>query len=193
PLGFGSQIEFGWVFVVAIIAGLIAKENVVATLATLAACLIAVNPGVGLGGLDIMAEDGVDAVHAMIELTQITVPALLSFIAFNMTTIPCFAAVTTARAELGKRSFNWTLVFWLVVSYVTGAAVYTIGSWWWTLFIWLAVVATAVTLIIFYNKGKIKISLPKIKKKNKSKPSCCSDCSSCCTKCDSSAQDNENT
>ncbi|MCH5157124.1 MAG: ferrous iron transporter B [Clostridiales bacterium] len=192
PLGFGSQIKFGWVFVVAIIAGLIAKENVVATLATLAACLIAVNPGAGLGGLDIMAEDGVDAVHAMIELTQITVPALLSFIAFNMTTIPCFAAVTTARSELGKKRFGWTIVFWLVTSYVTGAAMYTIGSWWWTLFIWLAVVATAVTLIILYNKGKIKISIPKLRKKNKSKPSCCSECSSCPSKCDSSTRDDEN-
>ena len=190
PLGFGSQIEFGWVFVVAIIAGLIAKENVVATLATLAACLIAVNPGVGLGGLDIMAEDGVDAVHAMIELTQITVPALLSFIAFNMTTIPCFAAVTTARSELGdKKRFNFTLVFWLVASYITGTAVYTIGSWWWTLFIWLAVVAVVVTVIVLYNKGKIKLTLPK-KAKN-SKLSCCDGCSAC-TMCDSTKTNEKN-
>ena len=190
PLGFGSQIKYGWVFVVAIIAGLIAKENVVATLATLAACLIAVNPGVGLGGLDIMAEDGIDAVHAMIELTQITVPALISFIAFNMTTIPCFAAVTTAKSELGdKKRFNWTLVFWLVTSYITACAVYTIGSWWWTLFIWLAVAAAVTTVIVLYNKGKIKIKLPK-KKATKNKTSCCEGCANC-SLCDSSTSNEQ--
>ena len=38
PLGFGSQLgTYGWVFVVAAISGLIAKENVIATFATLAA------------------------------------------------------------------------------------------------------------------------------------------------------------
>ena len=192
PLGFGSQLgEFGWVFVVAIIAGLIAKENVVATLATLAACLVATG-NFTFGGLNIMAEDGVDAVRAIITATGVTVPALISFIAFNMTTIPCFAAVTTAKSELGgKKRFGWTLVFWLVASYITGAAVYTIGSWWWTLFIWLVVVATVVTLIVLHNKGKIKINLPKIKRKNKSKPSCCSDCSSCCTQCDDANKHNK--
>ena len=186
PLGFGSQIgEYGWVFVVAIIAGLIAKENVVATLATLATCLLAVNSGLNLGGLDILAEDGIDAVRAIVSLTGVTVPALISFIAFNMTTIPCFAAVTTAKGELGnKKRFNWTLVFWMVTSYLTGCVVYTIGSWWWTLFIWLAVIGAVVTLVVLYNKGKIKFTLPKRTKKDK-KPSCCSDCSSCGYNCPS--------
>jgi len=41
PLGFGSQLKaFGWVFAVAAITGLIAKENVVSTLGTLAACIV---------------------------------------------------------------------------------------------------------------------------------------------------------
>ena len=160
PLGFGSQLgEFGWVFVVAIIAGLIAKENVVATLATLAACLIATGNSLS-GALDIAAEDGIDAVRAIIEITHATAPALISFIAFNMTTIPCFAAVGTAKSELqDKKRFNWTLVFWLVVSYITGSIVYTVGSWWWTLFIWLAVAAAVVCVVVFYNKGKIKFNL----------------------------------
>ena len=40
PLGFGSQLgAWGWVFVVAAITGLIAKENVIATFGTLAACI----------------------------------------------------------------------------------------------------------------------------------------------------------
>ena len=153
PLGFGSQLgQFGWVFVVATVAGLIAKENVIATFATLAACLIAV-AGLDFGGLDIAAEDGINAVQAMIMATGITVPALIAFIAYNMTTIPCFAAVGTAKAELGtKKSFNGTLIFWLATSYIIGAMVYTIGSWWWTLFIWAAVIAIAVTCIVLWNK-----------------------------------------
>ena len=37
------------------------------------------------------------------------------------------------------------------------AAVYTIGSWWWTLFIWLAVVAVVTTFIVLRNLGKFDI------------------------------------
>lgn len=153
PLGFGSQLgQYGWVFVVAVVAGLIAKENVIATFATLAACLVAV-AGIDFGELAIDAEDGVDAVQAMIMATGITVPAIISFIAFNMTTIPCFAAVGTAKAELGdKKRYHGTLVFWLASSYCIGAMIYTIGSWWWTLFIWLVVIALVVTGIVLWNK-----------------------------------------
>jgi len=91
-------------------------------------------------------------VEAMIAASGISVAGLLSFIAFNMTTIPCFAAVATAKAELGKSTFNWTLVFWLVASFIAGAAVYTVVSWWWTAFIWVAVFALAIALIRLYNK-----------------------------------------
>lgn len=157
PLGFGSQLGvYGWVFVVAVVAGLIAKENVIATFGTLGACLVAV-AGMEFGGLDIFAEDGIDAVQAMIMATGITIPGLISFIAFNMTTIPCFAAVATAKAELPSKSrYNWTLLFWLASSYIVGAVVYTIGSWWWTSFIWAVVVAGVVALIILKNKGMLK-------------------------------------
>ena len=165
PLGFGSQLGgYGWVFVLAAVAGLIAKENVISTFATLGACLIAANIP-ALSGFDaalLEDESGVQAVIAMIYATGITVPGLISFIAFNMTTIPCFAAVGTAKSELGdKKRFKWTLVFWLATSYLVGAIVYTVGSWWWTLFIWLAVAAGVTCFIVFYNKGKIKFKLPK--------------------------------
>ena len=158
PLGFGSQLgQFGWVFVVAIVAGLIAKENVIATFATLAACLMAV-VGADFGELAIDAEDGIDAVQAMIQATGITVPALIAFIAFNMVTIPCFAAVATAKAELpDKKTYTGTLIFWLVASYIVSAIIYTIGSWWWTLFIWAVVVAGVVGLIIWKNKSAQKV------------------------------------
>ena len=152
PMGFGSQLgQFGWVFVVAAVTGLIAKENVIATFSTLAACLMAVS-GLDFGDLAINAEDGIDAVRAMIQATGITVPALLSFIAFNMTTIPCFAAVATAKSELiNKKTYNLTLLFWVATSYIVGAVVYTVGSWWWTAFIWALVAALAVVVIKLYN------------------------------------------
>lgn len=153
PLGFGSQLgTYGWVFVVAAISGLIAKENVIATFATLAACLAAV-ASLDIGGLDIEAEEGIDAVQAMIQATGIGVPGLIAFIAFNMTTIPCFAAVGTAKAELmNNKSYHGTLIFWIVSSFIVAAAVYTIGSWWWTAFIWAVAIAITAYLVVLYNK-----------------------------------------
>ena len=155
PVGFGSQLgEYGWVFVLAAVSGLIAKENVISTFGTLAACLLA-NPAVAaeIGLANITSEAGIGAVKAMILATGISVPGLLAFIAFNMTTIPCFAAVGTAKAELqDKKRYKWTLLFWIATSYVVSAMVYTIGSWWWTAFIWAAVVAAVAAVIVMRNK-----------------------------------------
>jgi len=147
PLGFGSQLgDFGWVFVVAAVTGLIAKENVIATFGTLAACI-----SVGFAANESLG--GVDSVVQMITATGITVPALIAFIAFNMTTIPCFAAVATAKAELpGKKSFHMTLLFWVATSYIVATMIYLIGSWWWTAFIFAVVIAAAIVGIVLYNK-----------------------------------------
>ena len=156
PLGFGSQLgEYGWVFVLAAVAGLIAKENVISTFGTLAACLVSI-PAVAtkIGLANISSEAGIGAVKAMIAATDITNPALISFIAFNMTTIPCFAAVATAKAELSsKKYYQRTLLFWIATSYIVSAMVYTIGSWWWTAFIWAAVAAVVTYIIILRNKN----------------------------------------
>ncbi|MBE7089691.1 MAG: ferrous iron transporter B [Clostridiales bacterium] len=149
PLGFGSQLNsMGWVFAVAAITGLIAKENVVSTLGTLAACLTSVI-------IDVEADGGVGAVSLMIQGTGITLPALLAFIAFNMTTIPCFAAVAAARGEsANKKTFRWTLVFWLATSYIVASGIYLIGSFWWVSFIYLAVAVAVAFIIIAYNKKR---------------------------------------
>lgn len=156
PLGFGSQLgEYGWVFVLAAVSGLIAKENVISTFGTLAACLTAI-PAVAdkIGLANISSEAGIGAVKAMIAATGIGIPGLLAFIAFNMTTIPCFAAVGTAKAELqNNRRYKWTLFFWIATSYIVGAMLYTIGSAWWTVFIWAAVIAAVVVIIVMRNKN----------------------------------------
>ena len=148
PLGFGSQLNsYGWVFAVAAICGLIAKENVISTFGTLAAVF-----GAGV----ISSDNGVAEVAIMIANTGITIPALLSFIAFNMTTIPCFAAVATAKAEIKKGTFRWTLLFWLVTSYVVGTLIYVVGSWWWTIFIAIILVVVSIVLIRIINKKRSK-------------------------------------
>lgn len=146
PLGFGSQLgTAGWVFAVAAITGLIAKENVIATFGSLALCLGAILS-------DAQLEGGVDQVVFLIEATQITVPALIAFITFNMLTIPCFAAVAAAKGEIGKGKFKWTLLFWIVVSYLVSAIVYTVGEFVWPIAIWIAVAGLVVVGIVLYNK-----------------------------------------
>ena len=135
PAGFGVP-AFGWIFVVAAITGLIAKENVVASLGTLVASVSTLGMG------EFFINNG------------FTVPMLISFIAFNMLTIPCIASVTTAKSEIGAKNFWTTLIFWLVTSYVVSSAIYTIGTWWWTLFIWAAAVALLVVIIALINKAR---------------------------------------
>ncbi len=160
PLGFGSQLSSaGWVFAVAALTGLVAKEDVIATFGTLAACLIS---GFHNSGA---YEEGVEEVIVMITATGISIPALLSFIAFNMLTIPCFAAVATARGEMEKGKFKWTLLFWLVTSYLVSCMVYTIGEFPFTAAIWaVAAVIVAVGIALYNKKMREKEN---IRKKNK--------------------------
>lgn len=144
PLGFGSQLtSYGWMFVVAAVTGLIAKENVIATFAALAAVLVA-----GFEG----TEEGILEVVTMISATGIGIPGLIAFIVFNMTTIPCFAAVATAKGELGKGKTKWTLLFWIVTSYIVSTITYLVLTWWWTAFIVLALLVIVILSIKYYNK-----------------------------------------
>ena len=141
PLGFGAQLStFGWVFAVAAITGLIAKENVIATFFTLAACFVAaVNSGAITDPAVIetieaiveageASESGFDEAFVMIAGTGISWQGCISFIAFNMLTIPCFAACATAKAELPKGQFKWTVLFWLAASFIGSAIIYSILS-----------------------------------------------------------------
>ena len=128
PLGFGSQLTtIGWVFAVAAITGLIAKENVIATFITLGAIAVAyLNRDPSFAAAIEADEDGIEASVAMIQATGITWQGCISFIAFNMLTIPCFAACATAKAELPKGQFKWTILFWVAASYIGCAIIYAI-------------------------------------------------------------------
>ena len=165
PLGFGIQLtQFGWVFAVAAITGLIAKENVIATFYTLACCIITYinKDGINVNipqeiiqsilQSGVASEDGFFESAAMIYATGITLPGAISFIAFNMLTIPCFASVATAKAELSKSKFNWTLLFWIVTSYIVSMMIYLVGTWWWTSFIFLCLIALVICIIYLFNK-----------------------------------------
>lgn len=166
PLGFGSQLtSIGWVFAVAAVTGLIAKENVIATFITLGAvALAAINSGTIdpeiIEALE-ADEEGITATVAMIEATGITWQGCISFIAFNMLTIPCFAAVATAKAESVKGTFKWTVLFWLAASYIGASFVYCFLSMFssdtlaWAIPVTIGLVALAVGAgfgIHFYNK-----------------------------------------
>ena len=159
PLGFGSQLtSIGWIFAVAAITGLIAKENVIATFISLGAVAVAfINSGaVDPSIIEAIEtdEDGITATVAMIHATGITWQGCISFIAFNMLTIPCFAACATAKAELPKGKFKWTLLFWVVTSFIGSAFVYSflsifsLSSMAWALPVALLTIFIVVSLLV---------------------------------------------
>ena len=149
PLGFGSTLgTFGWVFSVAAINGLIAKENVISTLGTLALVL---NPSFVAGE---EAVEGLSSAILMVQSTGITLSGVISFIAFNMLTIPCFAAVATAKGELPKGTFASTLGFWLATSYIVSMMIYLIGEFVWTLAIFIPIIIVVVVLLVLWNRKK---------------------------------------
>ena len=149
PLGFGSTLgTFGWVFSVAAINGLIAKENVISTLGTLALVL---NPSFVAGD---EAVEGLSSAILMVQSTGITLSGVISFIAFNMLTIPCFAAVATAKGELPKGTFASTLGFWLATSYIVSMMIYLIGEFVWTLAIFIPIIIVVVVLLVLWNRKK---------------------------------------
>ena len=151
PMGFGLQLgKFGWVFVVAAVTGLIAKENVITTFYVLVPAIGAVLPDWDDG------ESGIGAVMALMESTGVTWQGLIAFCVFNMLTIPCFAAAAAVRGETPKGKFKNTVAFWMITSYLTAAIVYTVLSWWWTAFILVALIALVVIFFVFRNKGMIR-------------------------------------
>ena len=88
----------------------------------------------------------------MISATGITVGGLLAYIAFNMTTIPCFATVATARGELTNKKFRNTLIFWLATSYITSTIVYLAFEFTWTLSIIIPLFILTGVCIALFNK-----------------------------------------
>lgn len=54
-----------------------------------------------------------------------------------------------------------TLLFWVATSYVVATMIYLMGSWWWTSFIFAALIAAGIVMIVLYNKRadkKLRVS-----------------------------------
>lgn len=131
PLGFASNAD-GWKYSVAAITGLIAKEDVVATLASL--------------GLT----------EATITLTN---AQIYSFALFNLFTIPCFAAVATAKSESSKKGFIVTIIFWLLSSYIVSALAFLlITAFQYNIFLGIAglIILSAIYILSVYFLNKRK-------------------------------------
>lgn len=121
PLGFGNNLTGeGWVMTLASITGLVAKEVVADTFITIAG--------------------GEGAVEALVLGTGISLGGLLAFLVFNLLTVPCFAAVATAKAELPKGQLKWTILFWLGTSYTVALMVRLMFDYVWTLAIIIPVI-----------------------------------------------------
>ena len=143
PLGW-SQGSEGWKFSVATITGLIAKEDVVATMAQLGLC----------------DEAGETILFAMSNAK------IYSFAAYNLFTFPCFAAIATAKSESSKKAFPITLVFWFFGSYVISLFVFLIGltfeaAWWIGLLVVLAIISLFVLSLLYISKKRKNAVLAK--------------------------------
>ena len=105
------------------------------------------------GLLKVSEDAGITATVAMIHATGITWQGCISFIAFNMLTIPCFAACATAKAELPKGKFKWTLLFWIATSFIGSAFIYCFLSMFssssmaWAIPVTLAMIFVVVSLL----------------------------------------------
>lgn len=122
PNGFvstGAQQQYAWRLVIAAFTGLIAKEMVVGTLGTLA--------GVD-GALDMDTADVASSpLGAM--LGSMTPAAMFAYMAFNLFSVPCMAAVGAAMGELNSRKHTFQAIgFWLLTSYAVSFAVFWLGN-----------------------------------------------------------------
>lgn len=116
PLGFAGGAD-GWKAVVAVMTGLIAKEAVVSTMGQL--------HSVG----DAMEDEGAATALAAVLASTLSVPAALSFIAWNLFSVPCMAAVGAISQEMASRKWLWrTIGFHLITAWVVSFLVYWIST-----------------------------------------------------------------
>ncbi|MBQ1674988.1 MAG: ferrous iron transporter B, partial [Oscillospiraceae bacterium] len=106
PLGWGN-----WQAAVASITGLVAKENIVATMGTL----------YGGGELSVWGELG----------RAFTSASGMSFLIFNLLCAPCFAAIGAIRREMNNRRWTWFAIgYQCIFAYLVALCVYQL----WNLF-----------------------------------------------------------
>jgi ferrous iron transport protein B len=110
PLGWGEN----WEFSVATITGLVAKENLIATMGT-------------LFGLEEIGDEGE-------EIWDLLAAALgsaggLSFLTFNLLCAPCFAAIGAMHRELGTwKSTGFAVAYQCILAYLISVIVYVVAG-----------------------------------------------------------------
>ena len=111
PLGFGD-----WQAIVTSVTGLVAKENVVATVGILTS-------------LGEVGETDPAMWAAFAALFAGSVPAILAFCAFNLLCAPCFAAIGTIWREMGNAKWTWfTIGYMTVFAWCIGLMFYQFGG-----------------------------------------------------------------
>ena len=116
PLGWGH-----WQGAVASVTGLIAKENVVGTLAV---CFVGLENLIDAEELELIGEGSEAA--AIIGITRV---AALAYLMFNLYTPPCFAAIGAMNSEMKSAKWVWGGIgLQLGVGYTVAYLVYTIGT-----------------------------------------------------------------
>jgi ferrous iron transport protein B len=109
PLGFGS-----WEAAVAIITGLVAKENVVGAMGV-------------LYGFAEVAENGAEIWDAF--AVNFTAVSAYAFLAFNLLCAPCFAAIGAIKREMNNTKWTWFAVAYQTsYAYIISLIIYQLGS-----------------------------------------------------------------
>lgn len=113
PLGFGN-----WGAASALLAGLIAKEVIVSSIAM-------------FNGVDIFAENMNDQTMTTLTLATsavcFTQSSALSFLVFCLLYSPCLATISVFRKEIGKKWTYISIVLQLIIAYVVSFLVYRIA------------------------------------------------------------------
>lgn len=110
PLGWGH-----WEAAVGTITGLVAKENVVATLGI-------------LFGFAKVAENG-DEIWTLFA-QNFTALSAYSFMVFNLLCAPCFAAIGAIRREMGSAKWTWIAIgYQCIFAYIISLIIFQLGNW----------------------------------------------------------------
>lgn len=167
PLGWGMG-ENGWMFVVATFSGILAKELAVATLGSLGS----ISGGESAAGQIVGSSLG--AIMLTIGGTlggiNVSIPAMFSFMAFNLLCVPCVSAVAAARGEFralsdGKVKRKFYLLkamgFWMATAYVVSMFIFWFGTlicykWWIALIVGISLVAVIALIWTLSAKGLLK-------------------------------------
>ena len=110
PLGWGH-----WEAAVGTITGLVAKENVVATLGI-------------LFGFAEVAENG-DEIWTLFA-QNFTALSAYSFLVFYLLCAPCFAAIGAIRREMGSAKWTWIAIgYQCIFAYIISLIIFQLGNW----------------------------------------------------------------